>query len=244
MFIFKNYEKLLLTFSLLLLFSACAKETKQAQDKNKPKNGYTIGKILYQDDFSTDLSNYEIEMPSTKNSKVAIEDSALVIDVDGGTTVWLNKKLSGNILIEYKRKVIMDNGINDRLSDFNQFWMAKDPRNNNLFTRTGIFEAYDSLLMYYVGMGGNYNSTTRFRKYMGDGQKVLHSDLSDEEYLLQPNKEYSVKTIVYNGETSFFIDGEEIFSFQDPDPLKNGYFGFRTTQSRHRIDDLKIYQLE
>lgn len=237
------YAQVTVFIYLLFLISACNK-TEQDHQADETIDGYTIEKILFEDDFNTDLTNYKIEMPSTENSKVAIEDSALLIDVDGGATVWLNKKLSGNILIEYKRKVIIDKGKNDRLSDLNQFWMAKDIRNDYLFTRQGNFQEYDSLLMYYVGMGGNYNSTTRFRKYMGDGEKMLHVDLRDDEYLLQPNKTYLIKTIVYDSTTSFFVDDKKIFSFQDAQSLTQGYFGFRTTESRHIIDDLKIYQLK
>lgn len=242
---FNNHERLITILCLLILMIACAKGTEQGhQEEGKMINGYKIKKILYEDAFSTDLTNYKVEMPATKNSNVSIKDGALVIDVDGGTTVWLNQKLSGNILIEYKRKVMMGDGRNDRLSDLNQFWMAKDLQNADFFTRNGVFEEYDSLLMYYVGMGGNYNSTTRFRKYTGDGQKVLHSDLRNKEYLLQPNKEYAITTVVSDSSTSFFVNDKKIFSFQDPRPLKDGYFGFRTTESRHVIDDLKIYQLE
>ena len=138
----------------------------------------------------------------------------------------------------------MNNGKNDRLSDLNQFWMASDPRNPDLFTRTGVFSQYDSLLLYYVGFGGNTNSTTRFRKYNGKGERVLYTDLTDKEHLLQPNKEYTITTIVYNRVTKFFVDGKEFFSFNDPEPLREGYFGFRTTESRHEIDDFKVYQLK
>ena len=185
-----------------------------------------------------------IETPASPNSSIGIEDNKLVIDVDGGATVWLNKKLSGNYMIEYTRTVPVNGGKNDRLSDLNQFWMATDPNNANLFTRTGVFKEYDPLLMYYVGFGGNTNSTTRFRKYAGTGERVLLHDLKDKEHLLEPNKEYKIKTIVYNGVTKFFVDGKEFFSFQDPEPLREGYFGFRTTESRHVIDDLEIHALE
>src|SRR5689334_22737511 len=80
---------------------------------------YKKGKFLYKDDFDKDLKNWIIETQASKNSKVFIENQKLVMDVDGGATVWLNKRLSGNIMIEYKRKVIMNNGKNDRLSDLN-----------------------------------------------------------------------------------------------------------------------------
>ena len=105
--------------------------------------------------------------------KFSLKNGKLIINVDHGATVWFNKKLSGNILIEYHRKVIMNNGHNDRLSDLNQFWMATDPRQENVFTRSGTFTEYDSLRLYYAGIGGNTNSTTRFRKYTGTGERKL-----------------------------------------------------------------------
>ncbi len=168
----------------------------------------------------------------------------MVIDVDRGATVWLKEELSGNILIEYERKVVMEDGKNDRLSDLNQFWMAKDPQNTNLFTREGNFREYDSLRMYYYGIGGNTNSTTRFRKYAGNGDRVLIHDLQEDEYLLEPNKTYTLKTVVYDGVTKVYVDDEEFFSYEDEEPLSEGYFGFRTTESRHEIDNLKIYSLQ
>ena len=205
---------------------------------------YQKSNLIYKDDFNTDLKNWIAEFSVTPTSSVAIKNGKLVIDVQGGATVWLNKKLSGNILIEYKRKVILDKGPNDRLSDLNQFWMATDPKNPNLFTRNGVFAQYDSLLLYYVGFGGNTNSTTRFRKYNGKGDRVLLTDLTDKEHLLEPNKEYAIKIIVYNGLTQFFVDDVAYFSFQDKNPLHEGYFGFRTTKSRQEIDDFRIYTLK
>jgi hypothetical protein len=201
-------------------------------------------KLLYADGFDQDLKNWVIEIPARPASSVSIKDRKLLIDVDGGATVWLKKKLSGNLMITYKRKVLVDTGRNDRLSDLNQFWMANDPENQNLFTRKGTFSEYDSLLLYYVGFGGNSNTTTRFRKYTGKGERVLYKDLTDSKHLLKPNKAYAIKIIVYNGRSQFFVDGKEFFSFRDVNPVTKGYFGFRTTQSRQEIDDFKVYQLK
>jgi hypothetical protein len=97
--------------------------------------------------------------------------------------------------------------------------------------------------MYYVGFGGNTNKTTRFRRY-GDGQKMLVGERLDAAHLLKPNHDYAVEIAVYNGCTRMLVDGEEYFSYRDPQPLTNGYFGFRTTWSRQTIDDLKIYKLK
>ncbi|GGF23280.1 hypothetical protein GCM10011339_09180 [Echinicola rosea] len=223
--------------------------TKELSGENIVSSRKTVAetdKVLASEDFSTplDSSKWKVEMDDLPNSSVAVEGGKLVLDTKGGVTVWLNQKLKGNIEITYKRQVVMADGTNDRLSDLNQFWMATDPENENLFTRGGKFAEYDSLSMYYVGFGGNYNGTTRFREYQGDGEKTLLFDLDDEDHLLKPNHWYTIKIKVEDGLVSYWVDGEKFFEYQDETPLTEGYFGFRSTWSRHEIDDLKIVRLE
>ena len=205
---------------------------------------YEKEKLLYQDDFDNGIINWVVETPGSPYSKVETKNRKLIIDVDHGATVWFKKKLSGNILIEYHRKVIVNKGRNDRLSDLNQFWMATDPRRENVFTRSGNFPEYNSLRLYYAGIGGNTNSTTRFRKYQGDGERTLLFDLQDKQHLLQPNKNYSIQIVVYKGTTKVFVDGEQYFSYTDNEPMTEGYFGFRTVKSHQEIDDFKVYRLK
>ena len=113
---------------IFCLFTLCLMQLKtSAQIVNSSPDQYQKGNLIYKDDFETDLKAWIAEFPPSQNSSVSIKDGKLVIDVLGGATVWLNKKLSGNLSIEYKRKVILDKGPNDRLSDLNQFWMATDP---------------------------------------------------------------------------------------------------------------------
>src|SRR5689334_11616354 len=150
-----------------------------AQKKEKAK-------LIFADEFNQTLNTslWKTEIAPLPDSKVYLKDGQLFLDTKGGVTVWLNKMLKGNIRIEYSRKVLVDTGANDRLSDLNSFWMATDPKNKNLFTRNGVLERYDSLKMYYVGMGGNTNSTTRFRKYQGNGEKTLLQEYKDKDHLL------------------------------------------------------------
>ncbi|MEO7578728.1 MAG: DUF6250 domain-containing protein [Massilia sp.] len=201
------------------------------------------GKQLYADDFSGTLDHWVPEFVAKPGSGIAIVNGKAVLDVANGATLWFKHELSGNLLITYKRKVIVDGGKNDRLSDFNHFWMATDPGKASLFTRDGTFEQYDNLSLYYLGMGGNTNKTTRFRKY-GGGERALLTELNDTAHLLRPNHEYAVQIAVYKGCTRVLIDGEEYVNYRDPAPLTHGYFGFRTTWSRQEVDDFKIYQLE
>ncbi|MET0983586.1 MAG: DUF6250 domain-containing protein [Telluria sp.] len=201
------------------------------------------GALLHRDDFHGPLTGYVAEYDRKPGNVVANRDGRLLIDVDSGATVWLDKPLAGNLVISYTRRVVVDGGKNDRLSDFNHFWMAQDPNNANLFTRSGKFEDYDNLDLYYVGIGGNTNTTTRFRRY-GDGKRVLLAEHLDRAHLLEPNRDYQVEIAVYRGCTRVRVDGKPLFSFRDPQPLTRGYFGFRTTWSRQAIGNLTIHQLK
>jgi rhamnogalacturonan endolyase len=203
-------------------------------------------RLIFEDDFDQplDTSLWKVELQESPGSTVKSENGNLVLQTGAGVTIWLNRMLRGNLLIIYERSVILQNGSFDRLSDFNQFWMAKDPRNPSLFTRKGKLDEYDSLLMYYVGMGGNSNSTTRFRKYDGLGNRQLIGEHKDKAHLLLPNHIYRVKISVNKGLVEYWMDGELYFSYPDPSPLTSGYFGFRSTKSHQQIHNIKIYQLK
>jgi rhamnogalacturonan endolyase len=203
----------------------------------------TPGAMLYQDDFAGPLHGWVAEYARKPGNTVDTKGGRLLMDVDGGATVWLDKPLSGNVLIAFTRRVVVDGGRNDRLSDLNVFWMARDPRRENLFTRSGRFEDYDDLALYYVGIGGNRNTTTRLRRY-GDGRRELVGEFTDAAHLLAPNRDYRIEIAVYDGCTRVRVDGADWFTYRDPHPLASGYLGLRTTWSRQTVDDLTIQRLE
>lgn len=205
-------------------------------------------RLIYKSDFSAPLDCKkwvaEIDNLPGHTSTVYTRNNALILDTWGGVTVWLNQKLSGNIQIEYDRIVRMGEGCNDRIGDLNQFWMATDPKDADLFTRRGKFEEYDDLSLYYVGVGGHFNTTTRFRKYITPKSKPVIKEYTDKKYLLGANKVYHIKIIVKNGTSSFWMNGECYFNYEDPTPLTSGYFGFRSLQSRQEIKNLRIYAID
>jgi hypothetical protein len=200
------------------------------------------GALLAEDDFSGPLKGWVAEYARKPGNTVETRDGRLLMDVDSGATVWLDKPLPANVLISFTRRVVVEGGKNDRLSDVNQFWAARDPANPHLFTRSGKLEDYDNLDLYYAGVGGNTNTTTRLRRY-GNGQRVLVAEANDAAYLLQPNRDYAVDIAVYGGCTRLLVDGKEVFAYRDPQPLAGGYFGLRTTWSRQTVDNLKIHEL-
>jgi len=93
-------------------------------------------------------------------------------------------------------------------------------------------------------MGGNYNTTTRMRRYNGNGELKIIGEYKDNAHLLQPNKTYHIKITVQNGTSKFFVDNVLFFEFTDPDPFTKGWFAIRSTKSHQEIDEVKIWALE
>jgi hypothetical protein len=206
-------------------------------------------KILYQDDFAGDLDNWVVEqMPG---GSVRVADGKLEIEDAKGCTVWFRKKLEGPIMIEYEALIIKQDGPHDRGSDLNCFWMAQDPKSyDNLFAgsraRGGRFSNYHSLRLYYVGYGANHNSTTRFRRYVGTGERPVlpEHDLSAEQYMLKYNVPIKIQLIADGERIAYLRDGEVIYDVHDPNPYTDGWFGFRTVNNHMTIDNFRVYRLK
>ncbi len=200
-------------------------------------------KLIFQDDFSRKAlgENWLVEWDEAQGSSVGLQDDKLLLDTQGGVSVWLKKALPKNVRIECTRQVLLDGKPNDRLSDLNFFWHCPNPFFEK--QRKGDFAAYDSLALYYVGIGGNYNTTTRLRKYDGKGERVLWQEKNDKVHLLQANTVYKIVLEVINGQVAVWVNNQLYFTQQDASPLAGGYFAIRSTKSRQWIDDVKIYEV-
>ncbi len=195
--------------------------------------------------FSPSLEDWVVEQQP--GGSVAVEDGVLRILDKKGCTVWYKHPVEGPVRISY---TVTANST-ERVSDINCFWMASDlDHEADLFAeghgREGAFAQYDDLQLYYVGYGGNYNSTTRFRRYLGRGEKPLLPgfDLSDEQYMIKPDKDYRIELVADGKKAQYYRDGELIFEYEDPNPLTKGWFGFRTVWSDLSISDLRIEALK
>jgi hypothetical protein len=227
---------------LICGFYAVAGTTSPAVDSR-----FEVGGILVKDDFDKDLSLWSTELE--KGGNVEIHDGALAIDVPSGCTVWLKTQLQGPVMIEYQATVIKNGGANDRASDLNCFWMARDSRSpDDLFAteRSGKFSEYNPLKCYYVGLGGNGNTTTRFRRYIGDATTrplLPEHDLRDPDDMIVANQQQTIRLIACAGLIQFYRDDRRMFEWKDSDPYTSGWFGFRTTQNHMSIRHFRVYRL-
>jgi hypothetical protein len=205
---------------------------------------FAQAKVIFEDNFKKDKGLWISEFEQAATSSMKISQGKLDVIATAGGTVWYKNKLKGNIMITYNATVVDAGGKNDRVSDMNTFWMATNPSSENSIKQSGKFESYDNLHLYYAGIGGHDNETTRFRKYTGKGQKAVLKEYTDKEHLLVGNQKYAIKIIVNSGLVQYFVNDNLFWEYKDASPYKEGYFGFRTYISHQIYEDFKVYQLK
>lgn len=205
-------------------------------------------------------THWLIEAESSE-TRVLWRGDTLDITSPKGLSLWWDEQLTAPCTIEYRACVVMEGGPCDRLSDLNCFWMASLPKNNPTAQGTllapwrggggvpGRFVDSYRLQCYYLGFGGNYNTTTRFRRYDGDTLAVsdpahrppILKEYTDSAHLLKPNHWYAIRIEVHaDGRTRYIIDGECLVDYLDPSPLLHGWFAFRTTWSHTRMTGVRV----
>lgn len=187
--------------------------------------------------------------------RIEVTVDTMNITAPKGVTLWYNRRLTGDYEITYSAKMVMQGGKYDRLSDLNCFWGANDPKYPNaLYARSvwrkGIFSHYNTLNLFYVGYGGNNNSTTRFRQYFGSKYgmnnsevKPLIKEYKEPNHLLIPNQWYHTCIRVEGEMTTYYINGEELFRHAIKAGECDGHFGLRLLENHVLFTNFQIREL-
>ncbi|SHH66984.1 DUF6250 domain-containing protein [Streptomyces sp. 3214.6] len=200
-------------------------------------------RLIAHDDFRHGLRKWAVEQE--KGGTVTASRGALEVDVPAGATIWFRRPLEGPYVLEYVATPVSAGGVNDRVSDLNNFWNAVDVRSpDDLFAtpRGGALAEYDYLKTYYAGYGANTNTTTRLRRYVGEaGVRPLIYDYT--EPLLVANEPNHVRIVSDGSAVRWWNNGRLVFDYTDPEPYTAGHFAFRTTWSHFRINDFRVWSL-
>ncbi|HEY5329041.1 MAG TPA: DUF6250 domain-containing protein [Acidobacteriaceae bacterium] len=230
--------------AIILITASVAAQT------TPPDKRLHAGKLLYADNFTHGLASWRVEME--RPGTVTAKNGTLDIDVPAGVTVWFRHKLNGPVMVQYEATVVSVGGPNDRVSDLNSFWMATGPTApNDIFAhpRSGKFADYNALNMYYVGLSGNGNTTTRFRRYIGDRTERPLLPQNDLSVARQPsvgivaNKPQTITLIADGHLIQYWRGTQKIFEMIDPQPYTGGWFGIRTTRNHMQVRHLRIVRL-
>jgi hypothetical protein len=214
-----------------------------------PKKGAT-GEIsgLNAHDFAR-YWQVESEAP---DYRVSFSGDTVELLAPKGLTLWRREEMRGDVTIEYDACLVDEGAAGDRVSDLNCFWMASDPQAprdilKHSKERSGVFVNCYALQLYYMGYGGNSNTTTRFRRYTGDQAGVTEAahrpavlvEYTDAAHLNVPNRWRHIRLTAHEGQVCYEIDGERLVDYRDPQPLTSGWFGFRTTWARVRLTNFR-----
>jgi hypothetical protein len=204
------------------------------------------GRLLHADDFRHGLVGWVLE--AEKPAKVGAQAGMLDIDAPAGLTLWFRAELIGPVMIQYEAQAVSAGGPHDRVSDLNAFWMARDAGGGSPLAapRTGAFADYDTLKTYYVGQGGNANTSTRFRRYVGrpgDRPLLPQHDHAAADEMLVANRWQTVRLVADGGLIQYWNDGRKLFELNDGEPYTRGWFGLRTTLSHLRVRRFRVFQL-
>lgn len=185
------------------------------------------------------LADWRIEAESP-DARVGVRDGVIDIDTPKGLTLWWRRPIAAPVTISFEAMAVAAGGANDTVSDLNAFWMAGEADGGSVLAhpRSGAFAAYDDLRTYYVGIGGNRNTTTRFRRYVGQsGNRPLlrEHDLGAPAEMLRPNVWTRIRLIADGRTVAVERDGRRVFTLSDPQPYVRGHWGLRTTWSHLRI---------
>ena len=201
---------------------------------------------LYTDDFAgVDPARWAVEAEDGSAAAPYVKDHALYLDSARGLTLWFKQPLRGAYEIDFTRTVLDQGQRHDRVSDLNLFWLAQldgGAAPAVRFGRSGQLDAYNGLRLFYAGIGGNGNTTTRFRYYDGSGARGLLQEYLAAPYLLVANHAYQIRVVVKPTGTALYVDGQRYFSASGP-IAASGYFAFRTTKSRQKIEHFAVYPL-
>lgn len=192
----------------------------------------------------TAFDAWTIEQES-REATVTFADGVIDVDTPKGLTLWFNDSIEIPAVIEFDVMAVDDGGPNDHVSDINAFWMASNADGTSVLSRprSGAFAEYDTMLAYYVGIGGNRNTTTRLRRYVGEaGNRPIlpDHDLGAPEFMITPNKWTRITLVAGAEDFSVKRDGEPLFTYALDMPYTKGHFGLRTTKSHLRYRNIRI----
>lgn len=207
---------------------------------------YRRGRRLHADDFRRGLGRWALE--AEKPARVVADGGVLDIDTPAGLTLWFRPPLVGPVMIQYEALAVSAGGPNDRVSDLNAFWMAREANGDSPLARprSGAFADYDTLKTYYVGQGGNGNTSTRMRRYVGRaGERPLlpEHDHAAADEMLVPNRWRAVRLVADGGLIQYWSDDRKLFELNDAQPYTRGWFGLRTTWSHLRVRRFRVHAL-
>jgi hypothetical protein len=204
------------------------------------------------EDFSGGMADWYVE----GGRGVEVRDGRLMVDADpaepkpdgssgDACTVWNRMRIAGDLRIEFE--VMIEHSYPGKNNiNFFLFYTMPDgtsPEASTRKRRDADYADYHRLNGYIFTFvnARNESKQARIRIRRCPGFRLLSETFS---YSSQPGHLYRIAIVRRGGTLEFFVDGELRLSAHDDAPLTEGYFGFRTFQTRLWFDNLTIRRLD
>jgi hypothetical protein len=165
--------------------------------------------------------------------------------VEGGYTAFLRTELPDDLLVRYRCTTLPPQGQNN----INIISHCQPPERGEWpIVEAGRYKGYREMPNYIVTFVGGYNEFEGVREC--DGRQRLRRNpgfaLIDEKEVYPSDLErpYEITFTVLGGRVRYYIDGQKVFDWQDPEPITGGgFFAFRTYKTHEVYEDLVILEL-
>jgi hypothetical protein len=213
------------------------------------------GRVIVDEDFAAEMKNWWSE----GGERVWVEDGRLHVKADnpkipGGavSTVWLRTPVTGDFRLETEAHVVSST---IAANNINLFFCYSDPSGKPLeetreSRRNAEYNLYHKLNGYIVtflndfeGEGGRHpdgSTKARYRIRRNPGFNLLSEKFADH---CREGVTYRIGIVKSGGDIRLSIDGADVLSARDPDPLPGGLIGLRTFRTHLWWDNLRVTTL-
>jgi hypothetical protein len=191
---------------------------------------------VYKDDFNRE----QLGLDWTKTSeRWVLNDGRLCGQSQRNHPIWLSRRLPTNARIEFTAESFNPDG------DIKvEAW-----GNGKSFAHGTTYDDATSYLFVFGGWKNTLHVLARLNEH-GDDRLELRLDKSPgdrKQAPVEPGKRYRFMIERNDGQSvAWYVDGEQLFSFEDPEPLTGGsheYFAFNGWETKVCFDDLVVTPL-
>jgi len=197
------------------------------------------GKVI-KEGFLPDLSDWHEE----GLGHFELQGDRLLIDArEGGYTAFYKKELPADIVVRYTTRAIEP----FQQNNFNLISHCTPPKPGWPIVDMGRYPGYrefDNYIVTFVGDWekddwGKVNTKGRVRFRRNPGFHLNREQNPDSRY----GEEYEIVYAVNKGNLRYYINGEFIDEWQDPEPLAGGFFALRTFSTVALYRDITLAAL-
>lgn len=164
------------------------------------------------------------------------------------SSVFLKRIFKGDVLVRYRARSIHA----DSHRNFNFFIHTRHPDGRDLYAtrgeRSGDYPEYhvlDNYLFTCLKSDQQDREGFDFFRYRMRRDPGFHLMKEVHSYRCENFRWYTFEYLIRQGEVSVCLDElpHECYTWRDPQPLREGYLGFRSFMSHLEFKDLRVFQV-